>query len=54
MKFCGLKIDNHLNLTNHIDKLIPKLIGACYLVRFMCHIVNTDILCQFILPIFTR
>jgi hypothetical protein len=42
MKFLGLHIDNHLNWTNHIDKLIPKLSGACYAVRSMCHIINTD------------
>jgi hypothetical protein len=42
MKFLGLQIDNHLNLTNHIDKLIPKLSGACYAVRSVCHIINTD------------
>jgi hypothetical protein len=41
MKFLGLQIDNHLNLTNHIDKLILKLSGVCYEVRSMCHIVNT-------------
>jgi hypothetical protein len=33
MKFLGLQIDNHLNWTNHINKLIPKLSGACYAVR---------------------
>jgi hypothetical protein len=32
MKFHGLKIDNHLNLTNHTNKLIPKLSEACYAV----------------------
>jgi hypothetical protein len=32
-KFLGLQIDNRLNLTNHIDKLIPKLNGACYAFR---------------------
>jgi hypothetical protein len=41
-KFLGLQIDNHLNWTNHIDKLIPKLSEACYAVRSMCHIINTD------------
>jgi hypothetical protein len=44
MKFLGLQIDNHLNWTNHIDKLIPKLSGACYAVRSMFHIRNTDTL----------
>jgi hypothetical protein len=41
-KFLGLQIDNHLNWTNHIDKLIPKLSGACYAVRSMLHVSNTD------------
>jgi hypothetical protein len=27
-KFLGLQTDNHLNCTNYIDKLIPKLSGA--------------------------
>jgi hypothetical protein len=41
MKFLGLQIDNHLNWTNQIDKLIPKLSGTCYAVRSMCHVINT-------------
>jgi hypothetical protein len=55
MKFIGLQIDNHLNLTNYIDKLIPKSSSACYAVRSMCHISNTDTLklmcfaCHFII-----
>jgi hypothetical protein len=43
-KFLGLQIDNHLSWSNHIDKLIPKLGGACYAVRCMFHISNTEIL----------
>jgi hypothetical protein len=43
-KFLGLQIYNHLNSTNHIDKLIPKLSGACYAVRSMLHVSNTDTL----------
>jgi hypothetical protein len=38
------QIDNRLNHTNRIDKLIPKISGACYAVRSMCHISNTDTL----------
>jgi hypothetical protein len=41
MKILGLQIDN-LHWINHTDKLIPKLSGACYAVRTMCHIINTD------------
>jgi hypothetical protein len=43
-KFLGLQIDNHLNWTNHIDKLIPKVSGPCYGVRSMLHVSNTDAL----------
>jgi hypothetical protein len=43
-RFLGLQIDNHLSWSNHIDKLIPKLGGACYAVRCMFHISNTEIL----------
>jgi hypothetical protein len=43
-KFLGLQIDNHLNWKNHIDQLVPKLSGACYTVRSMLHISNTDTL----------
>jgi hypothetical protein len=42
MKFLGFQIDNHLYWTNHSDKLIHKLSTACYTVRSLCHIVNTD------------
>jgi hypothetical protein len=41
-KFLGLQIDNHLNWKNHIDQLVPKLSGACYAVRSLLHISNTD------------
>jgi hypothetical protein len=33
MKFLGLELDNRLNWTNCIDKLIPELSGVCYAVR---------------------
>lgn len=52
-KFLGLKIDNHLNWTNHIDKLISKFRRARYEVRYMCHIIETDTLNQSLQPIFT-
>jgi hypothetical protein len=41
-KFLGLQIDIHLNWNNHIDKLINKLSGACYAVRSLLHVSNTD------------
>jgi hypothetical protein len=43
-KFLGLQIDNHSNWENHIDQFVPELSGACYAVRSMSHISNTDIL----------
>jgi hypothetical protein len=42
MEFLGLQIDNLLNCTNHIGKLIPKISGACYAVRSMCNIISAD------------
>jgi hypothetical protein len=44
MKLLGLLSDNHLNCTNHTDKLIVQLHRTCYAVRSMCHIINTDTL----------
>jgi hypothetical protein len=41
-KFLGLQIDNNLNWKTHIHQLIPKLSGACYAVRSLLHISNTD------------
>ena len=38
IKFLGLQVDNHLNWTNHIEQMIPKLSGACYAIRSMVHI----------------
>jgi hypothetical protein len=32
-KFLGLELDNHLNWKQHIKKILPKLGGACYVVR---------------------
>jgi hypothetical protein len=40
----GLQIDNHLNWENNILHLVPKLSGACYAVRSVLHISNTDTL----------
>jgi hypothetical protein len=33
IKFSGLRIDNHLNWKNHIEWMISKLSGACYVIR---------------------
>jgi hypothetical protein len=52
MKFLGFHIDNHLNWTNHIHKLIPKLSDVMQLD--LCFMSATlTLLNQFILPIFT-
>jgi hypothetical protein len=44
-KLLGLQTDNRLNRNNRIDHLVPKkLRAACYAVRFMLHIRNTNTL----------
>jgi hypothetical protein len=43
-KFIGLQIDNHLNLKNHIDQMVPKLNAACYAITSTFHVSNTDTL----------
>jgi hypothetical protein len=32
-KFLGLELDEHVNWKIHIKKILPKLIGACYVIR---------------------
>jgi len=34
-KFLGLQINNFLNWKNHIDYIIPKLYGTCYVDKPM-------------------
>jgi hypothetical protein len=41
--FC-LQIDNHINWKNHIEEMIPKISGACYVVRLMIYISNINTL----------
>jgi hypothetical protein len=41
-KFLCLQIDNHINWKNHIEEMVPKLSGACYVVRSMIHISNIN------------
>jgi hypothetical protein len=43
-KFFCLQIDNHINWKNHIEEMIPKMSGACYVVRSMIHISNINTL----------
>jgi hypothetical protein len=42
-KFLGLELDKTINWKNHVQKIIPKLSSACYLVRRMypCCNLNT-------------
>jgi hypothetical protein len=39
-KFLGLPTDDHLSWKNHMEQIIPKLSGACYMVRSTFHISN--------------
>jgi hypothetical protein len=43
-KFLGLHIDNHLNWTRHIEWILPKFSAACYTIRNLTHVLNTDVL----------
>jgi hypothetical protein len=43
-KFLDLQIGNLKNWKNHIDQMVPKLSRACYAVRSIFHISNTDTL----------
>jgi len=52
-KFLGLQTDKDWNVKKHIEEII-KLSGACYAVKEMFHIINTNSLSnQFILPVFS-
>jgi hypothetical protein len=42
--FLDLQIGNHINWNNLIEKMIPKLSGACYAVRSMIHFSNINTL----------
>jgi hypothetical protein len=39
-EFLYLQIDNHLHWKYHIEQMIPKLSGACYMVRLVVYINN--------------
>jgi len=43
-KFLGLPFDNHIIWKNHNDFMIPTLTEACYALRSMDHITNTNTL----------
>jgi hypothetical protein len=44
IKFLCIRIDRCLTWKNHIEQVIPKLSAACYAVRMVHHIMNTDAL----------
>ena len=43
-KFLGLELDKNVNWKNHIQKILPKLSSACYLIRRMCPSCNINTL----------
>jgi hypothetical protein len=42
--FLGLELDKNINWKNHIQKILPKLSSACYLIRRMCPSCNINTL----------
>jgi mannose/fructose/N-acetylgalactosamine-specific phosphotransferase system component IID len=43
-KFLGLELDKNINWKNHIQKILPKLSSACYLIRRMYPSCNLNTL----------
>ena len=43
-KFLGLELDKNIRWKNHVQKIIPKLSSACYLVRRMYPCCNSNTL----------
>jgi hypothetical protein len=43
-KFLGLELDKNVNWKNHIQKILPKLSSACYLIRRMYSFCNLNTL----------
>jgi hypothetical protein len=41
-KFLGLELDKNVNWKNHIQKILPKLSSACYLIRRMYLFCNLN------------
>jgi hypothetical protein len=44
IKFLGLELDKNINWKCHIQRILPKLSSACYLLRRMSHICNLSTL----------
>jgi hypothetical protein len=43
-KFIGLKLDKNINWKNHIQKILPKLSSACFVIRRLCPSCNINTL----------
>jgi hypothetical protein len=41
-KFLGLQIDNNLNWKTHIEYVIPKLSSACFAMRTITSLMETN------------
>ena len=39
-KFLGVQTDNHLNCKCHIDRILPKLSTAGFVIRQLFHVLN--------------
>jgi hypothetical protein len=39
-KFLGLELDKNINWNNHIQKILPRLSSACYVIRRMSLFCN--------------
>jgi hypothetical protein len=43
-KFLGMYIDKNMNWTCHIDQILRKLSVACFVIRKLFHVLNSDAL----------
>ena len=43
-KFLGVQSDNHLTCRSHTDLLLYKLSTACFIIRRLYHVLNSDAL----------
>ena len=44
IKFLGVQLDNHLTCKSHTDLLLYKLSIVCFIIRRLCHVLNSDAL----------
>jgi len=52
-KLLGLDLDHHMNWKTHIDKIMPKLSRACYIIRSV-YFLNDVSTFTTIMPTFTQ